>query len=235
MNRVGFMPGLDIRADNAYIVAPPSMHASGNKYSWIVDEPPEPMPSWLLELLDDNPKRDFPKSEGLIKPGCRNSTLASIAGLLRRHGLEVKQIYNGITAINNAICKPPLKAEEVERIAVSISHYEKPSTWPAIKPLPVETYEAQSLTDIQVPASIRGWVLDVSERMQVPLEFMAVPAIVAAASLIGRKLSIRPDREDSWGVIPNLWGFIVAEPGSLKSPAIAEAMRPLEMLAKLAS
>ncbi len=49
---------------------------------------------------------------------------------------------------------------------------------------------------------------------------------MSAASVIGRKLSIRPDALDSWTVIPNLWGFIVADPGSLKSPAIAEAMRP---------
>jgi len=71
--------------------------------------------------------------------------------------------------------------------------------------------------------------------MQVPLEFVAVPMIVAAASIIGRKVVIKPLQNDPWIVVPNLWGFLVAEPGSMKSPAIAEAMKPLEALAHKAS
>src|SRR5262249_27994043 len=39
-----------------------------------------------------------------------------------------------------------------------------------------------------------------------------------------------PKRHDDWLVIPNLWGGIVGRPGMLKSPAIAEALRPLELL-----
>ncbi len=148
--------------------------------------------------------------------------------------MEFDEISTGIKALNKAICDPILGEEEVEKIAGSISRYEKPSAWLKAKPLPIANVEVPVLAADDIPASIREWVLDVSERMQVPLEFMAVPAIVAAASLIGRKLAIRPDREDSWSVIPNLWGFIVADPGSLKSPVIAEAMRPLEALAKSA-
>lgn len=34
-NAVGIFSGIDIRADGAYIVAPPSIHISGNKYQWL--------------------------------------------------------------------------------------------------------------------------------------------------------------------------------------------------------
>jgi hypothetical protein len=39
------LPGLDLKADGGYVIAPPSLHASGRRYRW-VEEPeglcPEP-------------------------------------------------------------------------------------------------------------------------------------------------------------------------------------------------
>ena len=64
--------------------------------------------------------------------------------------------------------------------------------------------------------------------------FLAVTALVLTGSIIGAGCGIKPKRKDDWLVIPNLWGGIVAEPGSLKSPAIDEAMRPLRKLEQLA-
>lgn len=34
-SRTGVLPGLDVRGDGGYIVAPPSLHISGNHYEWI--------------------------------------------------------------------------------------------------------------------------------------------------------------------------------------------------------
>ena len=35
---------------------------------------------------------------------------------------------------------------------------------------------------------------------------------------------------DNWIVVPNLWGAVIGRPSLLKSPAIAEVMKPLERL-----
>ncbi len=53
--------------------------------------------------------------------------------------------------------------------------------------------------------------------------------------VIGRKMAIKPLMNDPWQVYPNLWGFVVANPGSMKSPALMEAMKPLEQLSRRAA
>ena len=35
---------------------------------------------------------------------------------------------------------------------------------------------------------------------------------------------------DDWAMVPNLWGLAVGPPGIMKSPALAEALRPLHRL-----
>ena len=67
--------------------------------------------------------------------------------------------------------------------------------------------------------------------MQVPLEMVAVPNLVALSSVVGRQLGIRPKKKDNWLVVPNLWGAVVARPGLLKSPAQDSGLRQVEILA----
>lgn len=58
-NRVRFAPGLDTRGDGGYIVAAPSLHASGRTYVWSVspdDVVLAPAPAWLLALVSPAPK-----------------------------------------------------------------------------------------------------------------------------------------------------------------------------------
>jgi hypothetical protein len=52
-------PGLDVRADGAYIVAPPSIHESGHVYTW-AETPRPPLasaPTWLIILARTKPVR----------------------------------------------------------------------------------------------------------------------------------------------------------------------------------
>ncbi|MCC2643281.1 MAG: primase, partial [Nitrospira sp.] len=45
------LPGVDFRGDGGYVVAPPSMHATGVQYEFENNHPQVPMPTWLLELV----------------------------------------------------------------------------------------------------------------------------------------------------------------------------------------
>lgn len=81
-----------------------------------------------------------------------------------------------------------------------------------------------------LPESFRAWLMDVAERVQCPPDFPAVAAMVSLATVVGRQCGIRPKRADDWLVVPNLWGAIVGRPGTLKSPALSEPLKPLRRL-----
>ena len=107
--------------------------------------------------------------------------------------------------------------------------------WPDPAPLPEGLPAVQPFDAILLPDRLRPWITDIAERMQVPLDFPAIAAVVGVGAVVGRKMGIRPKRCDDWTVIPNLFGGIVGRPGLLKTPALQEACRPLirlEMTAK---
>lgn len=45
-------PGLDMRGDGGYALAPPSRHVTGDTYQWLAADPTAPLPAWLLKLLE---------------------------------------------------------------------------------------------------------------------------------------------------------------------------------------
>jgi putative DNA primase/helicase len=102
--------------------------------------------------------------------------------------------------------------------------------WDDPVPLPEGLPPAAPLEPTMLPEPLRGWIVDVSERMQIPPDFAAAGAVTVAGSLVGRKVGIRPKRHDDWLVVPNLWGAVVGRPSLMKSPALAEIMKPLARL-----
>ena len=100
-----------------------------------------------------------------------------------------------------------------------------PEALPDARP-PVMAFDPELM-----PVSLRDWTVDIAERMQCPPDFPAIAAMISLASLLGRKIGIRPKRHDDWLEVPNLWGAVIGRPGMLKTPALAEAMRPLNRLA----
>jgi hypothetical protein len=101
------------------------------------------------------------------------------------------------------------------------------SKWPVPKPLPTGLLPVEPFDFALLPTSIAPWLADISERMQCPPDFVGVPAMVALGSVIGRRVGVRPQRRTDWLEVPNLWGCIVGRPGAMKSPAMAETLKPL--------
>ena len=92
-------PGIDVRGDGGYVLAPPSKHPSGRRYCWSVDSANAfaAAPEWLLARLaapaagNGSPAcpaewRDLVR-EG-VDEGQRNETVARLAGYLLRRRVD---------------------------------------------------------------------------------------------------------------------------------------------------
>lgn len=118
------LPGIDLRGDGGFVVAPPSIHPSGAVYYWegeTRDLPP--LPKWILR---DGERKSSPGTftdyfQG-AQLGSRNDTLARMTGFLAKNipyqdALEFALVWN---TKNN----PPLPHDEIERTVLSIYRLE---------------------------------------------------------------------------------------------------------------
>ena len=129
-NRVGIAPGVDLRGDGGYVVAPPSVHACGELYRW--ERSPDvcrlaPLPAWLLRAAPDGgTHRGHPLAHWrrLLRDGVaegeRNNAIASLAGHLLWHGVDPQVTAELLLSWNATRCRPPLPVDEVMRTVDSI-------------------------------------------------------------------------------------------------------------------
>ena len=118
------------------------------------------------------------------------------------------------------------------RSAISVSA--KEADWPDPAPLDEELRPVRPFVSELLPTNLRPMVEDISERMQTPPDFAASAAVTALAGCVNRRALIRPKAvDDSWEVIPNLWGAIVAPPGFMKSPVLHYVTRSLTNIQEL--
>lgn len=143
-NANAYMPGIDVRGDGGLIVAPPSMHGSGERYSWHPDGHPRdkalaPMPEWMFTAMvaDEQQKRDHnarrtrrvdrqsrygrtldPDLVPAVAEGERNTTLCSIAGRLIWENRDEDEVLAMVQGLNETKCQPPLPDGEVTRLVM---------------------------------------------------------------------------------------------------------------------
>lgn len=121
-NRVGIFEGADLRADGGFLVLPPTLHPSGNRYEWIKRGIPGAFPMAFLDLESRSPT----SNEGWItealrgvSEGGRNDTCARLAGYFFKKGLN-SDIVEALLMEWNEKNDPPLPVSEVRTTIKSI-------------------------------------------------------------------------------------------------------------------
>jgi hypothetical protein len=130
-NRGGLLPSVDTRGDGGYIVAPPSLHVSGNRYRWNDPDQPITPPSeaWLTfiatatggDLSPLNPTEDFVLHAG---EGRHEWLFRAGAKLRGVNGLDKVPLYGALMAMNNQHCRPPVTPKDIEHIVDNCMKYE---------------------------------------------------------------------------------------------------------------
>ena len=116
---------IDTRGDGGFVVAPPSVHATGHIYEWVLtDVPFAEVPKWVYEK--NSGKKDWNLKIKGASQGDRNNTAAEIAGkLLGVHKESEWDFAWEQLVLWNQRNAPPLEEKELRATFESIARKEK--------------------------------------------------------------------------------------------------------------
>ncbi len=83
-NKINYRPGIDIKGEGGYVVAPPSIHPDGGIYESVdgfdgIDDISQ-APEWLSTLEEDSSASSWEKYMSGVSEGSRNEAAASVCG-----------------------------------------------------------------------------------------------------------------------------------------------------------
>lgn len=122
-NKRGLHPGIDIRGEGGYVLAPPSGHVSGAIYQWDrVEWGLASAPAWTTKekMRPSTSARSQRRGDrDCFVEGERNDRLFRRGCAMRGSGMTPAEIEGALIMTNAERCDPPLDDEEVGKIAAS--------------------------------------------------------------------------------------------------------------------
>jgi hypothetical protein len=132
--------GLDLRGDGGYVVAPPSVHPSGRRYTWAKGRSPDdlplaPCPEWLLKLLETRNQKAIKEPKNNEEPGWvetllrgvpegqRDDAATRLAGHFLGKGLPESEVIALLLTWNQRN-QPPLTGSQIEKCVRSVANRE---------------------------------------------------------------------------------------------------------------
>ncbi len=123
-NKVEVLPGIDVRSNNGYVLAPPSK-INGKSYKWLHTGILAPCPDWLLALFTKKAALVTPSpTVGVtVKKGQRNNAIFKFSCGLKKQGIPIEQAK--IMVLEQAAKYiPPLDKDETLKTLDSAYSYQ---------------------------------------------------------------------------------------------------------------
>jgi hypothetical protein len=172
-NAAGFLPGVDIRAQGGYVVAPPSIHPCGLPYVWRSVGKPAPLPHVVVNRAAEVTRNDAGWVSDLMSQGAgegkRDDSCAKLAGWCAHKGMGKDEARAFLTVWNRSN-RPPLHASEIDKTIESVFRKEERVKNSGLKSLladikPAEGFQLQAFTDymaeyaeMETPWIIKDWL-----------------------------------------------------------------------------
>lgn len=238
------LEGIEIKGPGRQVVAPGSMHRSGNKYELVQDIPPADLPGAFVarmsEAVTQKPRRD--RTEEATPGGLEaldrilerlpeadeqsDGNLATICPAHNDHDPSLVLTASGdkvlmkcragcsTDAILDAIGLP-VTALFAEAEEVVLVHETAAGEPVAIPAFPTDT----------LPPLLQELVLKGSKALFCPPEYLGASALAILGAALGRDVHVRIT--ETWKERGAIWVAIVGNPGDAKSPAIGPLLAPV--------
>ena len=134
-SKIGWLEDVDIRADGAYIVAPPSVHPNGTRYEW--EQDPDEYEIITTDDIDveyvfnsviaaNKANKSAPlKVPEVIPKGHRDEFMFKLACKYQAMGMTDEVMLVALRKENELRCKPPLTDKEIEKKVEQAQKYKK--------------------------------------------------------------------------------------------------------------
>ncbi len=188
----------------------------------------------LLPLIGKGGAGDSaaPLVSDAIPRGLRNQTLTSLAGTMRRRGMQEPEILAGIAEINRRRCEPPLPEDEVRRIAASVGRYQATPSAPTAAPEPFPEHprlpgpaEPERLPLDVLPPTLAGHFESVAQALQVPHELPELLALACVSAAVAGRVEVEP--RAGWREPVGIYAACILPPAARKSPTYAAMTAPV--------
>jgi len=154
-NFVRRVPGLDFRGDGGFAILPPSRHASGQQYQWLIDleTPLADPPQWLLDLLHRSTNSAIDRTPAWVQQammgveeGQRNNTATRLVGYFLRT-MDTDTVRTMLHSWNRSN-RPPMSEDELNKVIDSVAKREAESRI-AARNFTIEAISAHVVTNTQ--------------------------------------------------------------------------------------
>jgi len=117
-NMARLMPGVDIRSEGGYVVAPPSVNDDDRRYVWDVAAHPEDvqrpaMPDALAQVMFKPTAAIITPGKDMFVQGTRDEDLFHVANTLVKGGMVADRVQAVLTILAKN-CQPPFPEDEVD-------------------------------------------------------------------------------------------------------------------------